>query len=93
MTVGEMLEVLNEVPEGMLLSEWLDMPFLIDVGDKLIEVEMHQLDIDSVGDSNEDDADYDAADDEMAFIICPFALPPLDDEEEGFFTFPSINLN
>ena len=89
MTIGDMIEVLNDVPEGTSLDEWLSMPFVVEIGNRLIEIEEHHLDIDVM--EAEDDEDSDEG--EMSFIISPEALPPLDDEEEGVFTYPSINLN
>ena len=89
MTIADMLEVLNDVPEGMSLDEWLSMPFVVEIGNRLIEIEEHHLDIDGMEAEDEEDSDEDV----LAFIISPEALPPLDDEEEGFFTYPSINLN
>ena len=89
MTIGDMIEILNDVPEGITLDEWMGMPFMVEIGQRVIEVEDYQLDIDGVKEPDEEDSD----DDVVAFIISPEALPPLDDEEDGFFSSPIINLN
>lgn len=87
MTIGEVLEMLNDVPEGFTLDEWTSLPFMVEIGTQLIEVQPYQVDIDVMDKADEDD------DNEVAFIVSPLLPPPLDEEEDGFFEYPSINLN
>ena len=89
MTIGEVISILNDVPEGFELEEWLEMPFMIEVKNELIEVEDYHISVSEIDFIDGEDAEGDYED--VAFIISPNALPPLD--EDGFFSSPAISLN